>query len=371
MSWAPHASSVSEFARLCAQVRFSEDAPEPESSGPRGDLARLLGRVRSDSLLVTHTTAPQVWRTVKNVSERLGLEDLPEVYIRADSEMNAFVPLAGGSERPVAVLNSGLVSLLSPAELAFPLGHELGHLGLGHTHGFVGDSDLSGLAALSAMYRSRAAELSADRVGLVACGSTFAAANAILKTASGLRTDLLGLDVAAFVSQADRLPGEMSREWELALTHPSLPFRMWALLRFGHSDAHVELSGSGGDAAPLAEIDAEVSMQLEQMGEGRLATLEAEAIQRAVLWLGSLRVAGSRLSEGVLYGVVGAERARRALEFGATQGIEQLERKATEALAALDGCRPSVRERLDKALAPLGGAGSGGAAALQRQAEPA
>lgn len=354
MSGAPQRSAAPEFRRLCSRVRFSADVPAREEPDRLNDLVGFVGRVRSDSLQVTRTTAPQIWRTVQNVSERLELAEAPEVYIRADSEMNAFVPLAGGSERPIAVLNSGLVSLLTPAELAFPLGHELGHLGLGHAHGFAEGSTMSGLAGLSAMYRSRAAELSADRIGLVACGSTFAAANAILKTASGLGTDLLGLDVAAFVSQADRLPGEMSREWELALSHPSLPFRMWALMRFGHSDAYVELSGSGGGAAPLAEIDAEVSAQLEKMGEGRLATLEAEAIQRAVLWLGAARVADGRLSERELSRAVGAERARRALEFGAAQGVEQLERKAAEALSALAGCRPSVRERLATALYPLG-----------------
>jgi Zn-dependent protease with chaperone function len=194
VSGAPQKSAEPEFRRLCSRVRFSEDVPAREGPALSRDLAALVGRVRSDSLLVTRTTAPQIWRTVQNVSERLELAETPEVYIRADSEMNAFVPLSGGSERPIAVLNSGLVSLLTPAELAFPLGHELGHLGLGHAHGLVEDSDISGLAALSAMYRSRAAELSADRIGLVACGSTFAAANAILKTASGLGTDLLGLD---------------------------------------------------------------------------------------------------------------------------------------------------------------------------------
>lgn len=344
------------FRSQCEQVRFALDRGTPVDVAADQRLPDYLARVRSESLHVTATTAPPISRIAGLVAERLELEVAPEIYIRADSDVNAFAPGLAHVERPVAILNSGLVQLLTPAELAFPLGHELGHVGLGHAHAPSVSAD-GGLGSLRERSRKRAAEISADRIGLLACRSTALAASGMIKTTSGLPSTNLGMDVPSFIAQMDRAPGELSREWELELTHPSMPFRLWALLRFSHSDVYAELSGQGGMTVPIAHIDEEIEERLGAMGDGGLDRLEETALDRAVLWVGTEAVvaAGVPLERGLalLSGLADPDRAERALAFADRHGPEALGRKVEAARRGLSAASDDTRSRLDGTIAGL------------------
>ncbi len=319
-------------------------------------LGDFLATQRAEALLVSSRTAPGIARVAGQVAERLALHSDPEVYIRADSAINAFAPGLAHIERPIAILNSGLVQLLTPAELAFPLGHELGHVGLGHAHAQA-SSGSSRLSALTGRAGQRFAEISADRVGLVAARSTFIAANVMIKTASGLSSDVLGFDLNAFIAQMDRSPDEMSREWELELSHPSLPFRLWALLRFSHSDVCAQLSGQGGPTIPLADIDAEIEDRLAAMGDGRIARLEQEVLERALTWAGAatvLRITGDVVqNRDALQSLVGEQRAERVSRFASDHGTDAVAAKADDAERHLRAASAETQARFDAALKEL------------------
>ena len=55
------------------------------------------------------------------------LKDLPDLYIAWDYTVNAF---AVGSEKPMIILNSGAIDLLSREELLYVIGHGTSNLGL-------------------------------------------------------------------------------------------------------------------------------------------------------------------------------------------------------------------------------------------------
>lgn len=344
------------FRDLCDQVRFSLDRPVTREQELDPRLPDYLAQVRAESLHVTPTTAPAIGRIVHMVSDRLSLGSPAEVYIRADSSINAFAPSLAHVDSPVAILNSGLVQLLTPLELAVALGHELGHVGLGHSHGPVmwRETQLQRLAERS---QQRYAEVSADRVGLLACRSTYVAANVMIKTASGLPSASLGMDIDAFIAQMDRAPEEISREWELDLTHPSLPFRLWALLRFSHSDAYADLSGQGGPTIPIATVDDEIAERFQQMGDGLIERKESEVVNRAIMWLG----AGIFLQSGIeaddaitgLTNYVGADRAERAVRFAEHHGQGAILVKVEDALSAMRGAGPDASRRLAGAVRDL------------------
>lgn len=346
------------FRAQCEQVRFSLDRPalkEPEFD-PR--LPDYLAQVRAESLHVTPSTAPAIGRIVQRVSDRLALENPAEVYIRADSSINAFAPGLAHVDSPVAILNSGLVQLLTPLELAVALGHELGHVGLGHSHGPVmwRETQLQRLAERS---QQRYAEVSADRIGLLACQSTFVAANVMIKTASGLPSTSLGMDIDAFIAQMDRAPEEISREWELDLTHPSLPFRLWALLRFSHSDVYAELTGQGGPTIPIATVDDEIAERFQQMGDGLIERKEDEVVKRAIMWLGAgiflqSDVEARSAIEG-LSTYIGEDRAQRAIRFAEHHGQGAVLMKVEDALGAMRGAGPDAGGRLAEAVRDLEG----------------
>ena len=344
---------MNPFRAACESVRFPLDCADGARTMDRRALPDLLARVRSDSLRIGPTSAPAIWRTVERVCERLHLEVEPEVYVVADPTLNAFAPVVAGDARPVVILHSGLVQLLTASELAFAIGHELGHLGLGHAHMPASNSD-NELDALKERSRQRYSELSADRVGLLATASTLVASTVMVKSASGLPDHLLGFDPSAFMAQVERADEEGSRVWELDKTHPALPFRLWALVRFAASDEYHELTGGAARSVPLGEVDAEIAAALDRMGDGRLGELEESAVDLALTWAGALIVMHDGVVEDherdELEALVGSDRARRALEFGGGQGLGAIRAKLRESVARMAVASPAGQRRFDVSL---------------------
>jgi Zn-dependent protease with chaperone function len=142
----------------------------------------------------------------------LDSDDVPEMFVRADPTINA---VTIGLDKPIIVLNSGLVDLLAEDEVRFVIGHELGHALSGHAvyrtllqrlltmSGVLSSIPLGGLgvrAIIAALYEwQRKSELSADRAGLLATQDPGAAIRAHMQMASG---GLVGeLDQATFMAQ--------------------------------------------------------------------------------------------------------------------------------------------------------------------------
>src|SRR5690349_9944365 len=68
-------------------------------------------------------------RLLAEVGATLDAPRLPEMFVRADPTLNA---MTIGMDKPIIVLNSGLVDLLDEEELRFVIAHELGHALSGH-----------------------------------------------------------------------------------------------------------------------------------------------------------------------------------------------------------------------------------------------
>ncbi len=344
----------SEFERLCHRLRFALDVPTGHEVEDSHYLPEFVARVRSAGLQVTPTTVPGVAQAVSAVANGLHLAREPEVYIVADSEPNAFVPPLSIDRRPIVVLNSGLVSLLSQNELMFAVAHELAHLGLRHTSRTPAPRQTSEFQALQNRSIQRYAEISADRVALTCTRSVFVAARVMLQLASGLPSEHLGLDIESFIRQIDREPGEISREWELALSHPSTPFRLWALLRFSHSDTYTTLTNQGGCGAPIGEIDQQIALRFAEMGDGRLTEMEACLYRSSLVWAGAAMVMDDDIIEdgevAALEHLVGEELAGKAITFARSNGRDAVLTKLSESLARANAASLATRRRLDQAV---------------------
>ena len=68
-------------------------------------------------------------RLLAEVGATLDAPELPELYVAAEPAVNA---MTIGMDKPIIVVNSGMVDLLDEEELRFVLGHELGHALSGH-----------------------------------------------------------------------------------------------------------------------------------------------------------------------------------------------------------------------------------------------
>jgi len=112
------------------------------------------------------------------------------------------------------MLSSRLLEVMIPAELRFVMGHELGHLVLRHNEipmpATAIVEDMAGVivprgTALKLFHWARAAEISADRCGLICGGDPEAAASGFFKIASGLSSARVRTDLAAYAKQVDSL----------------------------------------------------------------------------------------------------------------------------------------------------------------------
>ncbi len=142
----------------------------------------------------------------------LDADEVPELYVAANPIANA---LTVGMNKPLIVLDSGLVDLLDQEELRLVIGHELGHAISGHAvyqsllqrllvlSGALASIPLGTLglrAIVAALFEwSRKAELSADRAGLLATQDPATAFRVHVQLASGGHLDQL--DPTSFFAQ--------------------------------------------------------------------------------------------------------------------------------------------------------------------------
>lgn len=170
------------------------------------------------------------------------------------------------------VLSSGAVNTLSENELEYVIGHELGHAQFAHIE--VPTGYLLQRGSLEPRHRMlvtswhRAAEISADRFGLLCCGSLRTAATALFKTLSGLTLANASVDPSEFAAQWEDLAEEVIRaghddHWEL--THPFPPLRMKAMILFAEaSKDKIDGISQQVDATPAA-ADSEIERLLAMM----------------------------------------------------------------------------------------------------------
>jgi Zn-dependent protease with chaperone function len=136
---------------------------------------------------VDASRAPQLDILVRQCQARLQPGAL-DVFVLPSPSLNAYT--FGLSDPKVLVLYSSLFTVMDDSEMCFILGHEMGHASLGHTRinslvgGMAGIPAPLGAAVLlnaAFLWWNRACEYSADRAGLLACGSINKAVSALIK----------------------------------------------------------------------------------------------------------------------------------------------------------------------------------------------
>lgn len=142
-------------------------------------------------LLVSSTTLPELNKLVAACAQRLNVQNY-EVYVTRNRQRNAYT---FGIHNPrVIVLYSSLLEIMDRDELAFIIGHELGHIALGHTKlnslvGGMAGIPSTGLASAILNFAflgwNRACEYSADRAGVLVNCSPEKAISALVKLVAG------------------------------------------------------------------------------------------------------------------------------------------------------------------------------------------
>jgi Zn-dependent protease with chaperone function len=171
-----------------------------------------------------------------------------DVFVAPSQQLNAYT--FGLSSPKVVVLYSSLFQVMEADELLFILGHELGHVALGHTWlnslvggmaGIPSPSLASAVLTMAFLSWNRSCELSADRAGLLACGSLEKAVSALIKLVAGPTAHTrTGLEVAyrRIDAEDDTIWGNLA---EALGSHPLLIHRIEELRRYAGTEEYHRL----------------------------------------------------------------------------------------------------------------------------------
>jgi Zn-dependent protease with chaperone function/uncharacterized tellurite resistance protein B-like protein len=220
------------------------------------------------ALKITRGMMPALYDVTDRCARVLKLSKEIEVYVNQDSHFNAacYPP---AKDRILLVLTSSLVEKFSQQELAFVIGHEIGHYLFEHTR-FPVDYILSNhggqLAPVHAMKLYswiRNAEVTADRVGMLCCRDFATAARTFFKLSSGVTSSVFQFSVEDYLAQLEDLRNEVSQQetdpQDWFSTHPFNPMRLKALEVFTKGEPYHRLIGEEGFELTAEQVATEVA----------------------------------------------------------------------------------------------------------------
>jgi hypothetical protein len=261
-------------ARAMLNVRFKGDSESASAILDDAALAPLLLRARehaprgsarkdllANAVRVDNEMLPDLAQATDKLRQRADLNNGFECFVYQSAMIEAGVLKT--PQRLIVLLSSATVEKLTEPELRFVIGHEVGHVVYEHfnipvRYVLENEHNLAPRDAIRLLSWRRKAEVSADRVGLVCCGSLDVAASAFFKSLSGLSIPRLKVNPLQFAAQFDHLRDEIWREGseEMGLlTHPLSPLRMKSLITFWNSDPARRLlpDAPGGMSADACE----------------------------------------------------------------------------------------------------------------------
>ena len=216
-----------------------------------------LSNLLTNSVRVSKEILPKVGNAIETVFERIKIENNFNFFVTADNnQANASCSLMSSASRPDIILTSRLIELLSLEELQFVIGHEVAHYVYQHAlypnYNNVDDRNLK----LNLLNLSRAAEISADRIGFLACNSLEDSLRANFKLASGLSDKHFNFKPSTYLDQLRDLEDLGKSSSELWSTHPSFLIRMQSLIWFSMSKEYHEFFDQKKKGSySLSEID--------------------------------------------------------------------------------------------------------------------
>jgi len=220
-------------------------------------------RLLKEGIRLSERLSPRIYRVFSEVSQALGLETQAEVFCLPSPDINAFAVLDVRKDTTYSLVGVTATALerLEDAELRSILGHELGHILFGNNRlaALIStDAANPSVTVLPALGESlylrwrKKAEISADRVSVLASRDFRATATSLLKATFGLSERNLNLDIEALVNQVDEIRGRPELMEEVFASHPLLPIRLKAVELFSRS-AKAKRAGYPVEGEPIED----------------------------------------------------------------------------------------------------------------------
>lgn len=236
-------------------------------------VSEQFGTLLATAITVDPRSFPCVYKLLEDCCRDLNIP-IPHTVISNDIQgINAMA--TGTDDFAFIILGNFNLKLLTLEENKFIIGHECGHIAMGHVvyHSmgqFVGQlgsyipligEALAGMVTLPLNTWMRSSEITADRAGLLCCKDLRTAQRALLKIVGGF-TDTSHVDIDEYIRQSKEYLDVhyVGTYHEFFMTHPLIPKRLEALDLFAHSQMYYRESG-------LRAINEESLLTDEQLEE--------------------------------------------------------------------------------------------------------
>ena len=316
---------------LAESIRYSGDRGRELAREGSLESSQIHYQFNETGLRLSADMTPGIYKVLVDVCQRLKIDSTNILaYVYASPEIQAGCYSADTSDCLIS-FTSGLIELMSEDELAFVIGHELGHFLLGHGAD-MSSSDMS----TENMIRQRCKEISADRLGMLACSSKDAAFRALIKTTAGLSETYLRFDIGTYLDQI-RKSANGSGGVNEGSTHPSLVMRCRALLWFSMSSEYNTLTGGAGGES-VGRVDERLSRDMQKFVDGPANQRIADAKEALRIWM----MAAAAIRDGsfdkkeqeLISQVVGQELLGKMLGLFSGCGKTEVEEIVRDKLAA-------------------------------------
>jgi hypothetical protein len=294
-----------------------------------------ISALLSTSIRVSKDLIPSVAKAIDQVFKRIKIENNFNFFVTPNSlQANASCSLMSSASRPDIILTSKLVELFSEEELQFVIGHEIAHYV--YQHGLYPNPNNAeeNNFKLNILNLSRSAEISADRIGFLACNSLDHALRANLKLASGLGEKHIKFKFSSYLDQLRELEDLGNNSGELWSTHPNFLIRMQALIWFSMTKEYHEFFDTKKKGTyTLEEVDQKIENSIKKITGNELERSNKEIYERALLW-GSLNIylsdkKFSKQEQGIFAERFG-KKAEKAISFLKFSNKDVLEKKVND-----------------------------------------
>lgn len=235
-----------------------------------------MGQIVASSIPVTKENYPALNRIVDECVQTLGIR---RPYVVVTSHMGGINAMTFGSdEEPYIAVTSLLTRVMTEAQMRFVIGHECGHIAMGH---MVYHTAASVLGAFSqfipvvgkVVYSTisyplnawaRRSEITADRAGLHCCGDPEVAKKTLLQLETAFNS-ADEVDMRAYLESSRRYlsKGLVRKLGEYGSNHPMTPKRIEAIDLFSRSTLYYDMMGL--PTPPDAIGEAELARQTERI----------------------------------------------------------------------------------------------------------
>jgi len=235
--------AVTATATMCASVLFVGIVVMISFYTSQSSHRQLIHHAQR----ITSNSSPEMVDLIQNCKKRIQPGEV-EVFIAPSRQLNAYT--FGLSNPKTVVLYSGLFQVMDEDELSFILGHEFGHVRLGHTWlnsliggmaGIPSPSSASALMMLVFLWWNRMCEYSADRAGVLACRKPDKAISALIKLVAGpkgLTQEGMELAYTKIDAEDDTWEGNLN---EALGTHPMIISRIKQIRQFATTNQYKRL----------------------------------------------------------------------------------------------------------------------------------